>query len=139
MKEVLELKSVIEDFRMHSLGGLQVGLEIFTLAILPKLIYNSDTWFEMNDSAIKRLEHLQNTLMRCLLSVPDSTPIAALNWDCGMWSVENRVIQKKLLFIHYLVHLDEETLAKQILCTQKEFCLPGFVKEGRDLELIQPS
>ena len=59
--------------------------------------------------------------------------VAALNWDCGMWSVEYRVIQKKLLFIHYLVHLDEENLAKEIFCTQKEFSLPGFVKEGRDL------
>ena len=71
--------------------------------------------------------------MRCLLSVPDSTPIAALNWDCGMFSVEYRVIQKKILFIHYLVHLDEETLAKQIFSTQKKFSLPGFVNEGRNL------
>ena len=53
-----------------------------------------------------------------------------------MRSVEYRVIQKKLLFIHCLVYLHEELLAKQICCTQKEFSLPGFVKEGRDLPHI---
>jgi hypothetical protein len=37
LNEVLELKAVLEDFRMQSLGGIKVGMEIFNLAILPKL------------------------------------------------------------------------------------------------------
>ena len=71
--------------------------------------------------------------MRCLLSVPNSTPLAALNWDCGMLSMEYRVLYKKILFLHYLVYLDENTLAKQMFCAQKEFNFPGFVSEGREL------
>ena len=43
LNEILELEFVIEDYRMHSLGGIKAGLEIFNLAILPKLIYNADT------------------------------------------------------------------------------------------------
>ena len=133
LQEILELKSVIEDYRMHSLGGIKVGLEIFNLAILPKLIYNADTWYEMNTLATNRLDNLQNILMRSLLSVPNSTPIAALNWDCGMLSMEYRVNQKKLLFLHYLVYLDQNTLAKQIFHAQKEYNFPGFVSEGQAL------
>ena len=79
---------------MHSLGGIKAGIDIFNLAILPKLIYNSDTWTEMNDKAIKRLENLQNTFLRCIFSVPTSTPKAALNWDSGFLSVEFMVSQK---------------------------------------------
>ena len=85
LNEVLELKSVLDDFRMQSLGGIKVGIEIFNLAILPKLIYNSETWIEMNEKAIKRLDNLQNIFMRCVLSVPNSTPMAALNWDLGFY------------------------------------------------------
>ena len=118
---------------MHSLGGIRVGIEIFNLSILPKLLYNTDTWFEMNAKTLKRLENLQNILLRCLLSVPNSTPIAGLHWDCGMISMEYRVYQKKIMFIHYLVYLDNESLAKEIFCTQREYNLPGFVKEGRTL------
>ena len=38
-----------------------------------------------------------------------------------------------MLFLHYLVYLDEDTLAKQIVCAQKEYNVPGFVSEGREL------
>jgi hypothetical protein len=133
LNEILELKSVIEDFRMHSLGGIKVGIEIFNLAILPKLTYNSDTWTEMNTSTTKRLENLQNILLRCLLSVPTSTPVAALNWDFGFLSVEYRVSLKKIMFIHYLVNLNKEALASEIFEIQKEHNLPGLVKEGKEL------
>ena len=133
LNELLELKSVIEDFRMHSLGGIKAGIEIFNLAILPKLTYNADTWTEMSESAIQRLESLQNTLMRCLLSVPKSTPTAALNWDFGFLSVEYRVSKKKLMLLHYLVNLDKAALASEIFHIQKDFKLPGLVQEGKEL------
>ena len=87
----------------------------------------------MNAKTLKRLENLQNILLRCLLSVPNSTPIAGLHWDCGMISMEYRVYQKKIMFIHYLVYLDNESLAKEIFFSQREYNLLGFVKEGRTL------
>ena len=37
LNEILEMKSVIEDYRINSLGGIQVGIQVFNLAILPKL------------------------------------------------------------------------------------------------------
>ena len=55
LNEILELKSVIKDNRMHSLGGIKAGSEISNLAILPKLIFNADTWYETNSQAINRL------------------------------------------------------------------------------------
>ena len=128
---ILELKSVIEDFRMLSLGGIKVGIEIFNLAILPMLTYNADTWYEMNSKTIKRLENLQNTFIRCMLSVPSSTPAVALSWDFGFLSMEYRVSLKKLMFIHYLLNLDKYSLANEIFCIQKEHNLPDFVKEDR--------
>ena len=87
----------------------------------------------MNEYTTKRLERLQNILMRCLLGVPDSTPLAAMNWDCGMLSMDYRVKQKKLMFLHYLVHMEDETLAKQTFNAQKDLNLPGFLSEGRTL------
>ena len=133
LNEVLELKSVLEDFRMHSLGGIKAGMEIFNLTILPKLIYNSDTWVELNDKSIKRLENLQNIFLRCLLSVPISTPAAALNWDSGFLAVEYRVSKKKLMLIHHLVNMDNDALASEVFQIQREHSLPGLVHEGREL------
>jgi hypothetical protein len=133
LHSILELKSVIEDFRMHSLGGIKVGLEVFNLAILPKLIYNADTWFETDVKSIKRLEKLQSILLRCLFSVPNCTAVTGLNWDSGFISMEYRVYQKKLMFLHYLINMDKSSLASEIFVIQKDFNLPGFVKEGRQM------
>ena len=41
--------------------------------------------------------------------------------------------QKKLMFLHHLLNLEESSLASEIFAIQKEFNLPGFVKEARDL------
>ena len=133
LHKIMELKSVIEDFRMHSLGGIKVGLEIFNLSILPNLLYNADTWLDIDDKTMTRLESLQRTLLRSLLSVPISTPCPALDWDTASISVEYRVYQKKLLFLFHLENLEESSLANEIFVLQKNSNLPGFAKEGRQL------
>ena len=53
LKSVIELKSIFDDFRMHSLGVICAGIDIFNLAIFPVLTYNSSTWFELNKNTIK--------------------------------------------------------------------------------------
>ena len=46
LNSVIELKAVIEDFRMHKLGGISSGLDIFKMALLPSLLNNSSTWID---------------------------------------------------------------------------------------------
>ena len=43
--------------------------------------------------------------------------------------------RKKLIFLHHLIYLDKYTLANEIFTSQKEYNLPGFVQEGRQLLL----
>ena len=133
LNSILELKSVIEDFRMHKLGGISSGLDIFNLAILPAFIYNAETWLDLPKQTPERLETLQNTLLRCLLGVPVSAPTPALHWDVGQLSMEHKVNVKKLTFAHYLSNLDDSVLAKEIFTIQKELKFPGFLPEIQNL------
>ena len=71
---ILEVASILEDFRIDSIGGLRVGLEIFELAIVPSLLNNSDTWVEIDKETEKKLDNLQNIMFRSLFAVPSSTP-----------------------------------------------------------------
>ena len=130
---IIELKSVIEDFRMHKLGGISSGVNIFNMAILPALLNNAETWIQAPSTSIGRLDNLQNILMRCLLAVPNSAPIPALNWDLGLISMEHQINQKKLMFLHYLTTLDTQVLAKEMFLIQKENNFPGYVPEVRKL------
>ena len=74
---------------MHSLGGIKAGLEIFNLAILPKPIYNADTWYEMNSQAINRLENIQNILMNTHKVSPQC--IQLYRTELGLWHAINVV------------------------------------------------
>ena len=70
LTSVIELKSVIEDFRMHKLGSIRSGLDIFSLAIFPALTYNAETWLDTPRQKFDRLENLQYILIRSPLAVP---------------------------------------------------------------------
>ena len=72
-------------------------------------------------------------MLRYLLQTPRSTPIPALFWDFGVLPIEHRVENKKLNFLKHIVSLDDNSLAKQVFNTQREFNFPGFVNETRNL------
>ena len=125
LNSILELKSVIQDFCMNTLGGISSGIDIFNLAILPVFIYNAETWLDLPKQTLERLETLQNNHLRCLLGVPVSAPTPALHWDVGQLSMEHKVNVKKLTFSHFLSNLDDSVLAKEIFTIQKELKFQG--------------
>ena len=133
IKSVIELSSVINDFRMHSLGGISVGLDIFTMAIQPAMMTNSSTWIMMDKKTLDKLDNFQHVLQRCLLGASNSTPLVALSWDLGMISMEHYVNQTKLIFLHFLISQNDDNLSKEIYNIQKSFSFPGFIPEARNL------
>ena len=46
---------------------------------------------------------------------------------------EFRVSQKKLFFLHHLVNIDQDALASEVFSIQRDYNLPGLVKEGKEL------
>ena len=90
------------------------GLEIWELALIPSILNNAETWTNIDEEAIKKLESLQNLMFRGILSTPKSTPSAFINWDLGLIKMSNRIIMKKLNFYHHLLNLPDNTLAKQM-------------------------
>ena len=111
------------------MGGLQAGLDIWEIAIIPALLNNCQTWINMSESSLKMLDSLQNDMYRTLLSVPRTCPLPSLCWDMGGLQMKYRVIIKKLEFLWHLVHLEKDTLASEILTVQREQNLPGLVAE----------
>ena len=133
IKSVIELSSVLNDFRMHSLGGISVGLDIFTMAILPVMMTNSSTWIMIDKKTIDKLDNFQHLLQRCLLGASNSTPLVALSWDLGMISMEHYINQTKLIFLHFLIGQHDDNLSKEMYTIQKSLNFPGFIPEARNL------
>ena len=138
----IEVRAVVEDCRSLCLGGLSVGLDIYEAAYIPALLNNSQTWIEIKEETIEKLEDLQSSFLRILLATPASTPRAALVWDCGAIKMKFRIMQNKLVFLHYIMQQSEKSLARQILYEQHEQNYPGLVQECRkfvnDLGILNP-
>ena len=117
---ILETRSIIDDCRVNTVGGLQSGLDFWEMSYLPSLMNNCQTWTDISEDSLKMLDCLQNTMYRVLLNVPRTCPFPALCWDLGGIQMRYRIVMKKLNFIWLLDNLDASSLAKQIYEVQKK-------------------
>ena len=56
---IYEIRAIIEDCRSWVCGGLKAGIDIWELAVLPKLLFNSGCWMDITDNTIQELEEIQ--------------------------------------------------------------------------------
>ena len=133
LQTIFEIKAVIDDCRSHVIGGIVTGLEIWEMAVVPYLLNNADTWTGLTDIALEDLDDLQNLFYRVLLQVPAGCPKPIMYWDCGGLTMNNRIMKKKLMFLHHIATLSPDSLAHQVYCVQKKLMLPGLVEECQDV------
>ena len=119
----------MDDFRSHTVGGLAAGLLLWEMSVIPMLLYNSETWQEMSNDLVAELEKMQYTFLRYLLAIGNGCPLPLLLSETGTMLIELRILQRKVLFLHHLEHLPDESLAKQVFKTQTRMCLPGIKNE----------
>ena len=136
-----EIKAIVEDCRSNTMGGLKVGLDIWETAYVPSLLNNCSTWMEIEDATVNKLEELQNSFYRNLLNVPFTTPKPALIWEVAGMKMKYRIMMSKILFLHHIISLDDDSLAKQIQSSQHKYQTPGLTKEVQGFmeELELPS
>ena len=130
---IFEIGAMLNDVRMHTIGGLLCGLDIFNMAVIPMLLYNAKVFTEIDQETLKEFDKIQNLFLSILLAVPLSCPHAAMSWDTVSMSMENRIYEQKLNFICHLKELNDEALAKQIFNEQRENNWPGLAKEAKEI------
>ena len=131
---IFEIKAILEDIKIHSLGAIKCGMEIFELAVVPMLLSNADTWTCLDEETIHELDKLQVLFLSVLLGVSvKGTPRPALFWDTGSISLENKIKMKKLNLIFHIKSLDDSCIAKEILNEQIKHGWPGLAQECGDL------
>ena len=113
-------------------GGIMAQLEMWKMGVIPILLNNVGTWDEVNEKTFKKLNDLQNTLLRYLLLTPRTTPLPAMCWDFASLPIEYRITKLKLNLIHHIATLDDDALAKEMFETQKQFNLSGLVQDCND-------
>jgi hypothetical protein len=124
-----EAAAIVEDWRSQCIGGFMSAVDLWELAILPTLLYNSETWVHIPKVAEDKLEDLQLFFMRLILRVPPGTPKVALQSETGLLSMKLRIWKRKCLLIHHIKNMEEGALAKQVYSEQIENGWPGLARE----------
>ena len=109
-----EVAAIIEDWRAQCLGGFRCALDLFQLAIIPSVLYNSETWVQIPAEAVEILENLQLFFVRLILKVPQGTPKAALRSETGLLSMKLRIWKRKCMLVRHIRCLSTSTLARQV-------------------------
>ena len=65
---VLEIKTILEDYRSSKAGGVTSGIMLWEVAVIPSLTNNSETWTNLEKQQVDRMEDLQNMLLRILFN-----------------------------------------------------------------------
>ena len=130
---ILEIKTILEDYRSSKAGGITAGIMLWEMAIIPSLLNNAETWTEIDSNSLKRLNDLQNMMLRILFNSAKTTPKPILFWDTGVLPIEYKIEIRKLTFIHHLISLPAESLANQLYIQQKNNNFPGLVGECQNL------
>ena len=52
---ILEVKTILEDYRASSAGGVKAGIMLWEMAIIPSLLNNSETWTFISEESFKNL------------------------------------------------------------------------------------
>ena len=116
---------------MNSLGGLEAGIKIWDIAILPFLLNNCETWVDISRESIKMLDDLQQMFLRYMFGTPRTCPTPILLWESGSFMMEHRIAQKKLMFYHHLINLPKGSLAYEVTQIQDILGFPGLVQESK--------
>ena len=133
IEAVLDIKNIVEDVRAVPVGGIETGLEIFELSVIPFLLFNCEIWDHIPSEAMKHMERVHLTFLRNLLKTPISTPIPSLYWETGSVDMISKINQRKLTFYHHVMNLEERSLAKVIAKIQLKNKYPGLMLECEEL------
>ena len=70
---IVEIKTIINDYRINTPGGLNTGIMLWELSVIPMILNNSETWNDIDGDTLKSLEDLQK--------ISNATQYVALRYD----------------------------------------------------------
>ena len=115
---------------MSMLDRISLGKHYFKIAFLLRestflssILTNSEVWYRLTKTELEELEVLDRMLLKRILSVPNSTPTAALYLETGCMSITTIIKARRVNYLQYLVKLPkEEMLSKFFHCQCLDSC-----------------
>ena len=129
----LEIKSIIEEFTMQSLGSLVSAWILWEKALVPCLLSGSGAWLGDCTKAADLCDEIQLYFWRKVLAVPISTPKIAIQAEMNAMSFKWRIWLQKCLLLRRIKMKDETALAKKVYLESIKYGWPGLARDVKNI------
>ena len=113
-----EIESILDEL---PLGQFRIitGLRLRESLFISRLLFNSESWYNMKESEIERLSAIDEILMRKILKTPANTCKEALFLETGCLPVKYIIMKRRLMYLQQIVKRPEEELISRFYKAQK--------------------
>ena len=86
--------------------------------LISSLLTNSEAWYDLSQADIAILESVDEDFLRKIFEAPISTPIEMLYLELGVIPIRYIIQERRLNFLWYILHEDNESLINMVLKSQ---------------------
>ena len=127
-RAIYEIRTIIEDSRAGVIGSIKVGLSLWEMSVIPMLLYSSEVWSDIPAKTMRKLEETNSLMLSNLLGVSKrGCPEVSLYLEMANLTVQNQKLLRKMLFIHRVATLPNDSLASECYEEMLKHSLPGIV------------
>ena len=83
--------------------------------LLGSMLSSSECWLGLTQQQVRKLEMVDEMLLERLLETPSYSSRALLYLNLGLSPIRCILMQKRILFLHYILNEDQDSLIHQVL------------------------
>ena len=118
---------------------MEIGLKLRQAMLLNGVLFNSEAWHSVDDKAIRKLEVVDEHLLRSLVQGHSKLPLEFLYLEAGAIPIRFMLSSRRLMYLQMILKREDDELVKRIFTAQKSNPCPGDFTEliKKDFEVIK--
>ena len=127
-KKAIGIKKTI----ISSLTSLNLGRYYFECAIIrmkvllrKSILYSAETYYNLKEDEIRDIEKIEEDFIRSVVGTERGCPISQLYLQFGLYPARFDLMKTQVLFFHYILNQDENSLIYKFLKVQMEDSVQG--------------
>ena len=134
---VAEILSILSEIPLGQ-HKMEIGLQLRQAMLVNGMLYNSEAWHSISEEEIRKLEAVDEYLLRSLVKGHSKTSLEFLYLEAGALPIRYIISSRRILYLQTILKRPEEELTRQVYSAQKSNPLKGdFCKlVEQDLQMI---
>ena len=121
---VNEILAIVEEIPLGKYR-MEIGLNLRQAMLINGILYNSEAWHDINEKEIKRLEEVDEHLLRSLVHGHAKTPLEFIYLETGSLPLRFVIASRRMCFLQTILRREDRELTKRVYKEQRENPVKG--------------